>query len=84
MLKSYETSGAILFQEEQKYPQWVLWIIRISFLAALAGTLIAALVQKDKMDGWIGLFIVVVVYFFVSYLIGQSKFEKLVTTNGLY
>lgn len=84
MLKSYEPSGAILFEEEQKYPQWVMWIIRISFFVAIGGTLVAALLEKDKAESWIGLFIVVVVCFFVFYLIRQAKFEKLVTTSGLH
>ena len=84
MLKAVEPSGKILFEEEQHYPGWIMWMVRVSFLVAFSAVLIAALTKKNNGGDWIGLAIVVPVYLLVFYFVGLAKFEKIVTTNGFY
>lgn len=84
MLKADETSGKVLFEEEQRYPQWVIWIIRSSLLIAIIAVLISVITEKDKKDAWIGLMIIVPVSIFVIYFTQQIRLEKIVTTNGFY
>lgn len=85
MVKAYETSGGTMFGEKQAFPGWLAWIMLSPVLLAVG---IIALMpsseefkEKEMGLGIAILFLVQVVLFF---LFRKTKFEKQVTTNGLY
>ena len=84
MLKEFDTSGDILFEETQKYPQWVNWVIRFAMLTTVLGLVISLITEKQKTDTTIGLLIVVPIAILVVYLNSNIRLQKIVTSNGLY
>jgi len=84
MLKTYESSGNVLFEEKQKYPQWVSWVVRLALLLTILGLLTGFIIDKEKTDLAIGLLVVIPVAVAVIYLNSNIQLEKLVTSNGLY
>jgi len=84
MLKVFDTSGDVLFEEIQKYPQWVNWVIRFAMLTTILGLVISFITQKQKTDASLGLVIVVPVAILAVYLNSIIQLQKIVTSNGLY
>jgi len=84
MLKAYEPSGKVLFEEVQKYPRWVSWVVRISMLVTVLGLLLGLITEREKTDLVISLVIVVPIAVFTLYLTSNMRLEKVVTSNGLY
>jgi hypothetical protein len=84
MLKVFETSGHILFEEIQKYPRWVSWVVRLAMILTILGVLLGYINEKEKTDMAIGLAIVIPVAIVVIYLNSNMRLEKIVTSNGLY
>lgn len=84
MLKAYETSGKVLFEETQKYPKWVSWLVRSGMLITILGLLIALLAEKDKTEVLIALGLVVPIAALAIYFNSNIQLEKIVTSNGLY
>ena len=84
MLKAYEISGNILFEENQKYPSWVSWAVRLAMLVTILGLLIGLILGNDKTDAAIALAVVIPVAIAVIYLNSNIQFQKTVTSNGLY
>lgn len=86
MLKSHDISGNILFEERQKFPNWltiliagiVVLTIAISFIVAMTTT------GKERNDAWLGLAIGVPIEALVIILFQYVQLEKVVTSNGLY
>jgi hypothetical protein len=84
MLKVFETSGHILFEEIQKYPRWVSWVVRLAMILTILGLLLGYINEKEKTDMAIGLAFVIPVAIVVIYLNSNMRLEKIVTSNGLY
>jgi len=84
MLKVFETSGHILFEETQKYPQWAKWLVRLAMLITIAGWLLAFIADKEKPGLAIGLAVITPISILVIYLNSIIRLEKIVTSNGLY
>jgi hypothetical protein len=84
MLKTDEPSGKILFEEEQKYPRWIMWLIGTSMFLAVAGMLLALIMEKEKTDILIGLAVTIPTTVLAIFLNSNMRFEKTVTSNGLY
>lgn len=84
MLKADEISGTVLFEEKQKYPQWVIGLIVVCLLLAVAGMLLAVFTGADKGEVRIALPIVILISAITIYLISKSRLETAVTSNGFY
>src|SRR5215213_678870 len=84
MLKTFETSGTVLFEEIQKYPRWLNWLVRLAMMVAILGLLLGFIIEKEKTDLAIGLAIVLPIAIIVIYLNSNIRLEKIVTSNGLY
>ena len=85
MLKAYEPTGSILFEEKQKFPNWLYVMVVAIIVFTIALTLIAGLTTaKGKNESWISLAISVPLELFIVYLFQQLQLEKVVTSNGLY
>jgi hypothetical protein len=85
MLKADETSGNVLFEEKQKFPNWLTILMAGIILLTIVITLIAGLTTKeDKGDLWIALGISIPVEILVIILFWNVHLEKVVTSNGLY
>jgi hypothetical protein len=85
MLKADEPSGAILFEEKQKFPQWLTILITgIMLLTVVSNLLIGYVNKEDRNEMWIALGIAVPVEVLVIILFQNVCLEKIVTVNGLY
>src|SRR3954462_16002306 len=84
MLKTDQPSGKVLFEEEQKYPRWIMWLIGTSMFLAVAGMLLALIMEKEKTDILIGLAVTIPTTVLAIFLNSNMRFEKTVTSNGLY
>lgn len=85
MLKAVEPSGGILFEEKQRFPRWLSFLIIGICVFSLVLTLVVSFVVSDeKQDAWIGLVIALPTQVLVIYLLQKLQLEKIVTTNGLY
>jgi hypothetical protein len=85
MLKAYETSGNVLFEEIQKYPKWIYYLVCGILLFVLVILIIASYYSDEEVQGlWLGIVIVVITGILVVYLMQKIQFEKIVTTNGFY
>jgi len=84
MLKVFDTSGDVLFEETQKYPQWVSWVVRFAMLTTILGLVISFITEKQKTDASVGLIVVVPIAILAIYLNSNILLEKIVTSNGLY
>jgi len=84
MLKTFETSGTVLFEEIQKYPRWLNWLVRLAMMVAILGLLLGFIIEKEKTDLAIELAIVIPVAIIIIYLNSNIRLEKIVTSNGLY
>jgi len=86
MLKAYETSGNVLFEEKQKYPKWLNILIAGILLLTLVIILITGLAgpPEKRAEMWLGLAIAIPIDIFVMILFRYMQLEKVVTSNGLY
>jgi hypothetical protein len=85
MLKTDEASGKVLFEEEQKFPNWLTILMAGIILITIVITLIAGLTTKeDRGDLWIALGISIPVEILVIILFWNVRLRKTVTSNGLY
>ncbi|HTM93353.1 MAG TPA: hypothetical protein VL095_13115 [Flavisolibacter sp.] len=86
MLKTYETSGNVLFEEKQRYPKWLNILIAGILLLTLVIILITGFAgpQEKRMEMWIGLAIAIPIEILVVILFQYVQLEKVVTSNGLY
>jgi len=86
MLKAFEPSGSMLFEEKQKFPAWLKIFTAGTMLLAMVTVFIAALTvpAEEKAEMWIGFGIVLVTEIVILFLFQNVRFEKVVTTNGIY
>lgn len=86
MLKADETSGNVLFEEDQKFPGWIKILTSGIILLTIAIVLIAGLTgpSEQRGDMWIGLAIVIPIEILVFALFQNVRLEKIITSNGLY
>lgn len=85
MLKAYEPSGKILFEEKQKFPFWLTILMIGLMLLIIAGMVILSVtVPEEKDEAILGLMIALPVQLAVFVLVQKMRLEKVVTTNGLY
>ena len=83
-MKTYETSGNILFEEKQKYPRWIAWVIVLAMFLTVIALLAALFTENDNRQTLIGLLVVVPVAIMAIFLNRNIQLEKVVTSNGLY
>jgi uncharacterized membrane protein YkvI len=85
MLKAYEPSGNILFEEIQKYPKWIYYMVFGILLFTSIVLTIAGSHSNENVEGlWLGLVIIIVTAVSIVYLMQKIQLEKVVTTNGFY
>jgi len=86
MLKSHDTSGNVLFEEKQKFPNWLTLMIAGIIVITIAIGIIVGLTTngKDRNDAWLGLAMGVPIEILVIILFHYVQLEKIVTTNGMY
>jgi hypothetical protein len=84
MLKAYETSGNVLFEEKQKFPKWVSWLMWVSMVITVIGLLIGFLAGEEKTEMTIELAVVIPIAALAIYLHTNTQLEKIVTSNGMY
>lgn len=84
MLKTDEISGTVLFEEKQKYPHWVIALIVVCLLLAVAGTLLPVFIGTENDEVRIALPIVILISAITIYLIAKNRLETAVTSNGFY
>jgi len=86
MLKAYETSGDILFQEQQHFPAWIklltIGIVVLATVVVLIGGVAAPTNKRAEM--WFALAVMVTVDLLLLAIFHNVTFEKVVTTNGIY
>lgn len=84
MLKAYETSGNILFEEKEEFPKWISWLMWFSMLLTVIGLLVGFLTEKEKTQMAIALVVVIPIAVLAIYLHTNTQLEKIVTSNGMY
>jgi hypothetical protein len=86
MLRADEISGNVLFEEKQKFPNWLTILMTGIILLTIAIVLIAGLTEpaEKRNDMWIGLAIAIPIEILVIILFLNVRLEKIVTSNGLY
>ena len=86
MLKAYEASGNVLFEEKQKFPKWLNWLLVGVILWTLAIILIAGFTGpvEQRNDIWLALAIAMPIEIPLIILFRYVQLEKIVTSNGLY
>lgn len=84
MLKVYETSGNVLFQEKQQYPKRLRWLMRFSMLLTVMGLLLGLITEKEKTGMIVALALVVPIAALTIYLNANTQLEKVVTSNAIY
>ena len=86
MLKAEETSGNILFEEKQKFPNWLTILIAGIILLTIAIALVVGYSRpaEERKEMWIGLAVAVPIEILVILLFQNMQLEKIVTTNALY
>jgi hypothetical protein len=86
MLKVDETSGNVLFEEKQKFPNWLTILMAGIALLTIAIVLIAGITgpEQKKADMWLGIAIAFPIEILVVILFQYIQLEKIVTSNGLY
>ena len=85
MIKAYETSGSIMFSEEQRFPKWLALAI-LSPVILTAGIMLFMSNSKDvdKGEMWLALGLMIPVELILFFIFSSARFESRVTTNGLY
>jgi hypothetical protein len=86
MLKAYETSGSVLFEEKQRFPKWlnflfagiIIWTLAIILIAGFTGP------AEQRNTIWLALAIAMPIEISLVILFRYVQLEKLVTSNGLY
>ena len=83
-MKVTEPTGAVLFEEKQHFPRWLIILMLSPILITVGVTLAISMSEQDRSEMWIALAIVVPMQFIMLYLFYNVQFEKLVTKDGLY
>src|SRR5688572_15820392 len=87
MIKAYEPSGKIFFEETLKFPRWlfiVLVLLVLSTVAIIIGAAIATGHKTANEGIWIALAVTLPVELIMIYVFFAMRLEKIVTSNGLY
>jgi len=86
MLKAYETSGNVLFEEKQKFPRWLNWLLIGVILWTLGIILVAGLAGPEEQRNhiWLALLTAMPIEIPLVILFRYVQLEKIVTSNGLY
>lgn len=86
MLRTDEASGNVLFEEKQKFPNWLTILMAGIILLTIVIVLITGLTgaAEKRNDMWIGLAIAIATEILVIFLFLNVRLDKVVTSNGLY
>jgi hypothetical protein len=86
MLRRYDISGDVLFQEGQKFPLWIKILTRGIVLFSIIVVLFAGITgpKEQRSDMWIALAIITPVEIMLVVLFQNPVLEKIVTSNGVY
>ncbi|MGZ5191487.1 MAG: hypothetical protein ACXWCZ_10735 [Flavisolibacter sp.] len=83
-MKVAEPTGAVLFEEKQYFPRWLLVMMLSPILITVGITMVMSIRNSDKSEMWIALAIAVPIQLIMLYLFFNVQLEKLVTKDGLY
>ena len=85
MNKVPETSGRFLFEEKQGFPKWItILVISPIFLTIILTLALPADSTEDRREAWVALAIVIPLQLIMAWVFSKVKWEKIVTSNGLY
>jgi len=85
MQKIHEISGQVLFEEKQRFPKWLTFLLVGVLLLVLVGMILLAIsIEEEKTEALLGLAIAVPIELAIIYLFFTSELELAVTSNGLY
>jgi hypothetical protein len=84
MLKVYETSGKVLFEEKQGYTKWLRWMMQFSMSLTVMGLLIGLITEREKTGMMMALALVIPAAALAIYLNANTELEKIVTSNAMY
>jgi hypothetical protein len=86
MLKTYDTSGNVLYEEKQKFPAWIKVLTVGILLFTIAMVLIGGLTGpiEKRGDAWIALAVLIPTEVLIVALFQNITLEKFVTSNGIY
>ena len=83
-MKVAQPTGAVLFEEKQHFPKWLLLMMLSPILITLGVTLAISMSNDHRSEMWIALGITVPIQLIMLYLFFNVQFEKMVTKDGLF
>jgi hypothetical protein len=84
-MKSRETSGKKLFEEVQPLPLWLQWLMTLAQLSCFIVPVVIGIRQGMGIkEFWLVLVLLIVVEGPLIYLTWNTRFEKVLTTEGIY
>ena len=85
MLTAHEISGRVLFEEEQRFPKWLMLLLTgVLSLVLIGMILLVIFIEQEKSEALLGLAIAVPIQLAVIYLFLNSELKLAVTSNGFY
>jgi hypothetical protein len=85
MLKVYEPTGGVLYEENQVFPKWLGFVLLGPLLVVVGLILFLGNVDEiEKNEAWIAMFIAVPINLLMGYMFFAGKLQTVVTTNGFY
>lgn len=84
MIKTTDTTGKILFEEQQQFPQWLILLMILPVVTSIAAIVATGVYKNGDVISLMALIFVVLLQLAIMYYFKISKFEKIVTESGLY
>ena len=84
MIKTTDTAGKILFEEQQHFPQWLFLLMILPVVASIAAVVATGIYKNGDVPALMALVFVVLLQLAIMYYFNVATFEKIVTEAGLY
>src|SRR5690348_449374 len=84
MIKTTDTSGKILFEEQQHFPQWLMFLMIVPLLVSIAAFATTGILRSGEKYLWLVFVFVILLQLAIIYYFKVAIFEKVVTETGLY
>ncbi|MFL5771933.1 MAG: hypothetical protein ACJ75F_02170 [Flavisolibacter sp.] len=84
MIKVRDTTGKILFEERQRFPQWLFLLMIMPLLVTIASFAATGILSDERTGIWIVFPLVILLQVVVMYYFRITRFEKIVSETGLY
>jgi len=84
MTKTTDTTGKILFEEKQQFPQWLFLLMILPVVASVIAVVATGVFQKGDFISSMALSFVVLLQIAIMYYFRIATFEKVVTEAGVY